>query len=121
MTTQTLTVTVGWTKSDMSTGYSSYDGYRPGAEQHTETITVAVESPADSKAVAEAVFEATNSPCVRPNDGSLAGQVLEALVATGYHGQGAHWSLSVGDTVTVDGLMLAVERFGFSVVEGVAA
>lgn len=117
---QTQTLTIGWTKSDMDNGYSSFmDGYRPGAEQHTETITVEVDREYSVEALAERALVATNAPYVEP--GSVAEKIAKAIEATGYYGQGAHYSLSVGDTVTVGEVTVACERLGWKVVEKVGA
>lgn len=120
--TKTVTLTVGWTNSDMEHGYSSFcDGYRPGAEQHTETFIVEVEEDmVTPMGLAEMVFEATNNPYLTQPQGVL-GQVFRAVKATGFTGEGFHYSLSTGDTVTVDGVMYACENSGWAVVEEVAA
>lgn len=128
-------VTIGWTMSDRANGYSSFDGYRPGARQHTETINVewtnapevadddmlaaigATRADAEAlriqrvvEALAEACFEATNAPFAT----GLAAQIAEKIAATGYRGeQAGHYSLSVGDTVTVNEVTLACARFGW--------
>lgn len=115
-------VTIGWTKSDLPEYSSFADGYKPGAQQHTETIEVEVESFADPQhtveAVAEAAFVATNSPY---EVSGLPAQIREAITATGYNGRGAHYSLSVGDTVTVGEVMMACESFGWKRVGRVSA
>ena len=115
----TIEITIGWTKSDMERGYSSFSGYQPGAAQHTETIEVETlpfegEPQKTVEAIAEAAFVATNSPYEVTG---LAAQIREAIAATGYRGQGAHYSLSVGDTVTVGEVMLACESFGWQRVQ----
>lgn len=104
-------VTIGWTKSDPETGYSSFSGYQPGAQQVTKTIEV--ETEVSDEWLAEACFAATNSPYVEQETG-LANEIFKAIKATGYRGEGAHYSLSVGDTVTIDGVMYAVEGMGFA-------
>lgn len=110
-------VTIGWTRSDMENGYSSFsDGYRRGASQHVETVSVEVPEDWDVPRIAEAVFEATNSPAVEPGDGSVPGAILAAILREGYRGKQAHFSLSVGDTVTVADTMVEVKRFGVEVV-----
>lgn len=101
MSTATRLVTVGWTQPDRATGYSNYDGYRPGASQHTETFAVEVPRDFDDERLCWLLLEATNSPTVRPADATPAGDALGAIVATGYTGAQAHWSLSRGDTVTI--------------------
>lgn len=121
---QQFTITIGWTKSDRATGYSSFDGYKPGAKQHTETFDLDFEPDGnpwdDAVAIAEAAFHATNAPFVTA--ASLAGRMAEAISATGYHGEGAHYSLSVGDTVTINGeVMLACGRMGWDRVSNAPA
>lgn len=119
-----IEITIGWTRSEVVDGkliYSSFgDGYRPGASQHTETITIRRDGPPASPTlelvehIAEAVFAATNDPGMRPDAyGNLAQRIRHAIDATGYRGQGAHYSLSVGDTVTVNEVMLACEGSGW--------
>jgi hypothetical protein len=113
--TRAVEVTIGWTKSDRDNDYSSFsDGYRRGADQHTETIRVEVPADRDAEDIAEAVFFATNAPYLDP--ASREGKILAAIYANGYHGEGAHFSLSTGDTVTVGDTMLACARFGWEVV-----
>lgn len=107
------TLIIGWTKSDMANGYSSFDGYRHGAQQHTETIEIETGA-LDDFAVCEAVFEATNAPAP---SGEIGTEIVRAIAATGYRGQGAHYSLSTGDTVTIDGRMYACESVGFVLVQ----
>jgi hypothetical protein len=111
--TQT-TITIGWTKADRANDYIPFsDGYRPGADQHTETITVPVS--ASLLGVADAVYEATNNDG-RLFRGSMAWHIQEELRATGYRGEEAsHYSLSVGDTVTVNGSRAICERSGWRV------
>ena len=111
-----IDVTIGWTMSDRANGYSSFDGYRPGARQHTETISIDWDLDLNiahaPEHIAEACFEVTNAPYVIET--GIAGQITEALAATGYHGeQAGHYSLSVGDTVTVGEVTLACDRFGW--------
>lgn len=122
-------VTVGWSKSrtekDPVTGreflaYSSFsDGYRPEEQQHTESMVLEVPEHWTAEQVAETVFMATNQPSWEPEEGTPEAQVLAALKAAGYRGQGAHYSLSTGDTVTVDGVMVECGSFGWKRVGGV--
>ena len=123
----TIEITIGWTRSEVVNDqlvYSSFsDGYKPGASQHTETISVVLygngttglTAPAMTwegvEQIAEAAFDATNNP--DPTN-PLSVAIRDAIVATGYRGQGAHYSLSVGDTVTVGEVMLACEDLGWS-------
>jgi len=118
-------VTIGWTMSDRDAGCSSFsDGYRPGAKQHTETITIEWTNPPmlfggtvdlnrAAEVLAEACYYATNAPRFTCPDG-LTGQVCRAIDATCYHGhQAGHYSLSVGDTVTVGEITLACASLGW--------
>lgn len=118
-------VTIGWTKSDMANGYSSFNGYKPGAQQHTETVHVVVTEEDAAlrpeqvvEKIADAAFAATNSPGLLS---ALAAQIRKGIKATGYRGEGAHYSLSVGDTVTVNEVTLACEDFGWKRVGMVAS
>jgi hypothetical protein len=116
-TTQTreAELTIGWTKNTEETlaaGYVSFsDGYRPGAEQVEVAMTLAVPFDATMDDIAEAAFIATNSPFVA--EGTLPYFIAEAIDKADYHGQGAHYSLSVGDTVTVDGVTLECAGMGW--------
>lgn len=112
-----ITVTIGWTRSDPDTGYSSFtDGYRPGAAQHRLTVHVSVPDDADVaaavEAIAEAAFTATNHPAPETLTG-YARQIYDGITASGYHGREAHYSLSVGDTVTVGEVTLACAPTGW--------
>lgn len=109
------TIIIGWTRSDMANGYSSFDGYRVGASQHTEAITVDVPENMGTLTIADAVFTATNVPDLIMRDG-LSYVIQQAIRATGYTGREAHYSLSVGDTVTVRGESLACESLGWKTV-----
>lgn len=117
------TVTVGWTKHedrDVSpTHIPFFHVWRPGQDQHEETITVAVPADLYGQRLAEVVFAATNHPDPDRLLGPAA-TIRKAILDTGYEGREAHWSLSVGDTVTVDGVRWAVDRFGWVLVEEVA-
>ena len=110
-------VTIGWTKPNRAIGYSNFDGYRPGASQHIETIQLDMPHATPTlelvEQIADAVFEATNSS--QPTHGcSLPAAIAWAIGMTGYWGEGAHYSLSVGDTVTVGEVMLACARTGWT-------
>lgn len=116
----TVEITIGWTRSDMDNGYSSFDGYRPGAQQHTEVVTVDVPIASDREndlewavlAMAEAAFAATNHP--DPAVGRPEGQIYTQLRERGFNGsQSGHYSLSVGDTVTCGEVTLACASFGW--------
>lgn len=110
-------ITIGWTRSDPDTGYSSFsDGYRRGAQQHTETLEINTEL--DPSEIAEAAYHATNAPEGFVESGSVADHIAKVLENRGFDGsQSGHYSLSVGDTVTVDGYMMACARTGWEVIE----
>jgi hypothetical protein len=127
----TATITIGWTihaahpdvphRYDATDYLPFSDTWRPGQPQHEETITVDLpditEHPFNigPRELAEAVFHATNAPDEPPAD-SLAGRVLAAIQATGFRGEGAHYSLSVGDTVTINGTTLACAKRGWETI-----
>jgi hypothetical protein len=104
-------LTVGFTESDRASGYVSFcDGYRPGADQRLVSLTVRSARTYDGPEVAEAAFVATNHP--DPDTlGGLAGTIAKAL-----NGKPVR-SLSVGDTVTVNGFTWACSRRGWQQVE----
>lgn len=123
----TFDVTIGWTMSDLENGYSSFDGYLPGAKQHREIIQIEWSNPPVGAAaiqrtvesIAEAAFFATNAPRLTIPDGIL-GQVCRAMdeiFRTKVDGDtpwpGTHWALSVGDTVTVNEATLACAKLGW--------
>lgn len=114
--TKPRVVTIGWTRSDPTIGYSSFsDGYRPSAQQHTETLDLNTEL--DPSLIAEAVYHATNAPEEVIEPGSVADHIAKVLENRGFDGsQSGHYSLSVGDTVTVDGMVLACARSGWEVI-----
>lgn len=100
----TVELTIGFTKSDRSIDYSSYDdGYRPGARQELVTLTVNARGLPEMTAAqwGDAVFEATNAPGVSD---PAARRIAEAISVAQQAGQARRMrSLSVGDTVTVNG------------------
>lgn len=120
MSTKIVTVTIGYTISDMP-HYSSFDGYRPGANQHTEMVSFPVPEHYNIEDVAWTLMTATNSPFVVPGAGSHTGEALAAIQATGYTGREAHWSLSKGDTVTMGGESVAFDGLDVKSVEVVPA
>lgn len=110
-------VVLGWSISDPEAGYSSFsDGYRPGVKQQCVTVHVEVPHDADPaaavEAIAEAAFAATNHPAPEALTG-YARQIYDGVKASGYRGQGAHYSFSVGDTVTVNEVTLACASLGW--------
>jgi hypothetical protein len=126
-----VTILVGYTKAvvpeydeelgaypddapDLYVPYS--DGWRPGAEQHVLSLTVDLPPKFEAHQVADLVFYATNAPDL--GDDPYAGAIRAAIDATGYRGEeGGHFSLSVGDTVTVDGIGLACKSAGWGSIE----
>lgn len=97
---------IGLTKSDPEDNYSSFDGYEPGRQQDT----VYLPEPSgeyDLEEIAEAVFDAMNNP---GNPEGLAGQIRAVMEKAEIKCR----SLSVGDTVTVEGLgMVACGKVGW--------
>lgn len=112
-----IEVTIGWTRSDPATGYSSFsDGYQPGASQHRLTLRVDVPTDADITAAVEAIAEAAFAATNHPYPDTLTGhakQIYEGVQASGYTGREAHYSLSVGDTVTIAEVTLACAPTGW--------
>lgn len=121
----TVEVTIGWTKQHELPPERRWSEYQPGDPQHTLTFTLDVYSgmsPEETtRAIAEDCFVATNHPVPQTlNDG--AGLVYSLIKQAGYRGQeGGHYSLSVGDTVTVSEIMLACVADGWERVSGVAS
>lgn len=115
-------VTIGWTLNNRAdrTYVSFSDGYREGVLQHEVTFTLDVADDVNGESIADAVFLATNAPSVAP--GTLAAQILAEVAASGYTGRVegedyiGHYSLSVGDTVTVDGTKYACANIGWKTV-----
>lgn len=120
-------VTIGWTKYPNEQGGAVtldgrvhipfWDGYVPGMPQHTETVTVEVDTEwrelaAVVEHIAEEAYKATNSPEPTRETG-LAQQIYLGVLETGYRGEGAHYSLSIGDTVTVGEVTLGCTREGW--------
>jgi hypothetical protein len=119
-----VTILVGYTKAIIPEGdeegpalYVPYvDGWRPGAEQHVLSLTVDLPPTLETHQVADLVFYATNAPDLA--DDPWAGAIRKAIDATGYRGEEAgHFSLSVGDTVTVDGIGLACKSAAWGSIE----
>lgn len=105
-------LTIGFTKTPELIGHGTYvpmlDGYREGAEQ--TTATVEIDGPdLSTEEWAEAVFVATNAPSESdcdPYPGAL--EIRKALYGQRFR------SLSVGDTVEIDGLVrLSCEGSGW--------
>lgn len=115
--TRTVEVRIGWTKNTDETraeGYVSFhDGYQPGREQVTlDLVLQNVSVDMTPEHIAEAAFIATNAPFVGDPFG-LPAVIADMIGDAGYHGEDAHYSLSVGDTVTVGEVMLACASLGW--------
>lgn len=111
-------VTVGWTINTKDREYVSFaDGWKEGAPQHAVTFRIVSDEIWSPQEVAEKVFVATNAPGLR--EGSLEAEILARIVASGWNGDlhdddlYGHFSLSVGDTVTVNGTRFACASFGW--------
>lgn len=111
---RTTMVILGFTRSDRAAGYSSFDdGYRPGAEQRAVALTV--HDAPDGLTVeqwAEAAFVASNSPDATSRDFSATIALRGALDGAASTGVRLR-SLSVGDTVTVEGETVACAKAGW--------
>lgn len=105
------TVKIGFTQSDLASGYSSFDGYREGARQEIAEHRFEVGDFAPEQ-VAEAVFAATNAPIEVIEAMPLTRAIYLRLRRAAEAGEYVR-SLSVGDTVEVDGVRLACDRFGW--------
>lgn len=119
-----ITITLGFTKSDRANDYVSFtDGYRPGAEQTRQTITVqdiyALRGADRDAAIAlwlDACYAGTNAPELADDpDGAIA-LVAAALADTDIGGKVR--SLSVGDTVTLYERTFACSKMGWTEVTG---
>lgn len=105
-----------WMRDDDETYVPYADGWRPGAAQHVLTLTVDLPPKLEAHQVADLVYYATNAPDLEADP--YAGAIRAAIDATGYRGEEAgHFSLSVGDTVTVDGIGLACRSAGWGSIE----
>lgn len=104
----TRNVVIGWTKQQELDQFQRWGPYQQGWPQYTLPITVDYDGSDEN--LCEIVFGALNNPYPQ----GLAKQIQDQVNATGFDGsQSGHYSLSVGDTVTVDGIQYAVEDFGF--------
>jgi hypothetical protein len=105
-------VTIGSTKREQPNhpNYRVFEPYEVGLAQHFVNVTFVSKFSGDPERVADQVYEAMNNP-------SPTGKVAEILALvqeTGFNGsQSGHFSLSVGDTVTVDGRVFACDRYGW--------
>lgn len=89
---------IGLTKPDREERYNPMmDGYRPGAQQDTIHLPE-LAGEYDLEEIAEAVFDSMNNPGY-PSD-SLASRIRDMMVAADIKCR----SLSVGDTITYEGL-----------------
>jgi hypothetical protein len=132
----TATITIGWThmRQRPGIGFPMLDGYAEGMSQATATVEVPIpplresDSPIDVlHVIAEAVFEGTNIyagpvwEAIEPHlpewdhgyaDRANAAEDVGAFAPV-LDGHRDHTALSVGDTVTFEGITLAVASFGF--------
>jgi hypothetical protein len=123
-----VTIELGFTATDRTADYvPCVDGYRPGARQALLTIgPLAVPGcdparpldPEQVKALAEDCFDAMNMSDEMPVSGHIA--ALRAAIAAALAesqdpaADGVH-TLSIGDTLSVDGITVCCERFGWAV------
>lgn len=118
LTPDTTTVIVGFTHADSRDSYVPFlDGYRPGAPQDTTAVTLPTDLALQGTRgdLCEALFVATNAPAnvieSYTSGDSFTGQVITELVKAGVR---FPRSLSVGDTVTVDGVTVACVPDGWT-------
>jgi hypothetical protein len=111
-----MIIKIGFTQSDRSRDYCSFDGYEEGAEQKVVTIELDdYESNANIEFIAEAVYEATNNPFPEGLTG-VSGQIFHAIYdPRPYYVR----SLSVGDTVELleRGQRVACDKLGWKQLE----
>lgn len=115
---QPARVILGFTQSDHANEYSSFDdGYRPGAEQRAAVLVV-TDAPDGLTAEqwAEAAFIASNAPGAFSGDDPAVTALRSALDDARHAGTRLR-SLSVGDTVTVEGETVACAKAGWERVE----
>lgn len=106
-----MEITIGLTQSDRANDYVSYDdGYRKGAKQEKVKVYVIADllRHTTDEGLLEALYEVTN---VRGEFGLPSDQVKVYLL--GAIGEYPHRSLSIGDTVSFDGLTWALGREGW--------
>lgn len=123
-----IDVTIGWNTARDAEGRNLgwARGWMPGDTMHTEELTL--EAPGTARpaidfleVVCEAAFDATNNPAPTESLTPFGRQIREALAARGFDGsQSGHYSLSVGDTVTVAEVMFECRAFGWKRVEAMA-
>lgn len=113
-----MKIILGITRSDRANGYSSFDdGYRPGAEQQAVTLTLP--DGFDGLSIeqwAKAMFIASNAPGASPDEDGAVTALRDALERARRAGCQIR-SLSVGDTVTVNGDTVACAKTGWERVE----
>ena len=128
-----MKITIGWTKHSAETkaefDYAPFwDPFKPGMPQHTETIEVDYNTD-NPEVVANLVFAASNQlgafghAPYGDGEPTIIEKLMMAIEDTGYRGREAHFSLSIGDTVTVHDagapgdITLACTREGWEEVE----
>jgi hypothetical protein len=100
-----MNITVGYTKTDRAHDYiPCMDGFRAGADQELVKLDVMLVGVAEPLAVAEDVFIATNAPDEVTFTWNQ-GEIRRALAG--------RRSVSVGDTVDVNGHTFACARLGW--------
>lgn len=111
-----MIITLGFTRSDRTADYiPTMDGYRAGAQQTVATLRLrpdlgaAVTVPQDLTGIqwAHAMFYATNIPAEAGQDTPAVAAIRHALEVE----PPAFWqSMSIGDTITVNGETWACGR-----------
>lgn len=123
-----IDVVIGWnTARDPEGRHLGWArGWKPGDPMHTEELTL--EAPGTTRpaldfleVICEAAFSATNDPRPTEDLTPFGRQIREALAERGFDGsQSGHYSLSVGDTVTIAEIMFECKAFGWNRVEAMA-
>jgi hypothetical protein len=114
-----LAITVGFTCSDRAMGYSSFsDGYRLDAKQDVMEVTIPAGAPhLTGVEWAEAVFVATNAPVVEAVSAYPGAVLLWQVLAEARTRDVRLRSLTVGDTVTVEGVRWARQPTGWELAD----
>lgn len=112
-----MIITLGFTQSDRAHDYSSFaDGYRLGARQVAVTVTVDDDGlDLAPEAWAEAVFVASNDPAPPPAGSTAPADRAVTAIRAALTEQVRFplRSVSVGDTVSLAGQILACQPTGW--------
>lgn len=124
MTTNYVTATIGLTRTDRDADYvPAMDGYRAGAEQDTVTLMLAEDVLAGLGIVSicEALFIVTNAPEDVVVEMAKADRVLAMVLAADMvwaaNSGTNHRSISKGDTVEYQGIVMECQSAGWGIVK----